>query len=127
MPKATIDIDSYTSISVEGVDCATFLGDQPEPVVEHTISWTDLIGDVMEMYSVPSGPLVYDTDSDSVQELMAIADEMRNAADTLEERVRTSKILLRDKWVEAGAPRDSQDFLVNYGEYLDYVVNENKG
>ena len=127
MTKATIELDSSAGISVEGVYYSTFLGDQCDPAVEGGMSWTDLISDVMEMYSVPSGPLVYDIDSDSVQEVMAIIDEMRNAADALEERVRMSKILLRDKWVEAGAPRDNQDFLVNYGEYLDYVVNENQG
>lgn len=127
MTRAIIKVDSSAGISVEGVYYSTFLGDQCDPAVEGEMSWTDLISDVMEMYSVPSGPLVYDTDSDSVQEVMAIADEMRNAADMMEEQVRLSKILLRDKWVEAGSPNDKQDFIVNYGEYLDYVVNKNQG
>jgi len=126
MTKTMIEVDTSAGISVEGVYYSTMLGDQCADD-EGEVTWTDLVSNVMEMYSVPGGPLVCDVDSDSVQEVMAIVDEMRNAADVLEERVRLSEILLRDKWVEAGSPNDKQDFIVNYGEYLDYVVNENQG
>lgn len=119
MAKATIDIETTVSLDLEGITYSTFIGDAD---IEGIVDWQTLTDDAYEMQCVPSGPIVYDEDNDGVEETMSLVDQLRNAADALEERVRTSTVLLRDKWVEAGMPPDTGPFIVSFNEYLNYVV-----
>lgn len=122
MAQAKIDLDLYASLELEGVNASVYIGDADTPACEMNFEWVDLISNVFEMQCVPSGPLVYDEDNDGVEEIMCLVDQIRNAADVLEERARTSTVLLRDKWLEAGMPPDTGPFIVSFNEYLNYVV-----
>ena len=119
MSKATIDIETTVSLDLEGITYSTFIGDAD---IAGIVDWQTLTDEAYEMQCVPSGPIVYDEDNDGVEETMYLVDQLRNAADVLEERVRASKVLLRDKWVKAGMPPDTGPFIVSYNEYLNYVV-----
>lgn len=125
MSEAKIDIDMGASLELDGIFQYVYFGDSSEPAIQETVTWTDLISDAYDTQCIPAGPLVYDTDNDGVLELIMLADELRNAADVLELRVRESKIFLRDKWAAASQglddPRD--DFVVNYEGYLEHIIN----
>jgi hypothetical protein len=122
MTKATIEIDTYVSLEYAGITHVTYLGDHDTPSVEDTVTWDVLIDEAYDAMCVPSGPIVYDTGHDGADELLCLADQMRCAADLLEERVRASKILLRPVWVEDGCPSNSDDYCVSYNDYLTYVI-----
>ena len=125
MSEAKINIDMGASLELDGIFQYVYFGDSCEPAVQETVTWTDLISDAYDTQCIPNGPIVYDTDNDGVLELIMLADELRNAADVLELRVRESKIFLRDKWTAASQglddPRD--DFVVNYEGYLEHIIN----
>ena len=128
MPQATIDLDAFVYIGVEGVGYSVYIGDSCDPSVEGSVSWKELTDAVYESSCIPSGPIVYDTDNDGVQDILEVVDQLRNAADELEEQVRTSKVFLRDKWVaENGvenysAPREKYE--VSYAEYLNHIMEK---
>ena len=128
MTQATIEIDLYASVELEGVNACVYIGDADTPACEMNFEWVDLISNAFEMHCVPSGPIVYDTGNDGVQEILSLVDQLRNAADELEERVRSSKILLRDKWVaENGAENygaADDKYKVSYAEYLNHIMEK---
>ena len=130
MTQATIELDVYSSIETEGVNTCVFIGDTDTPSCEITFEWTDLISSVYDMYCVPSGPIVYDIDNDGVQEILDVVDQLRNAADDLEERVRSGTILLRDKWVADNGPHNfgaaTDEYKVSYAEYVDHVIKNQR-
>jgi len=127
MSEAKINIDMGASLELDGIFQYVYFGDSTEPAIQETVTWTDLVSDAYETQCIPAGPLVYDTDNDGVLELIMLADELRNAADVLELRVRESKIFLRDKWTAASQglddPRPRDDFVVNYEGYLEHIIN----
>lgn len=127
MPQATIDLDLYASLEREGVNACVYIGDADTPTCEMNFEWVDLISNVFDMYCIPSGPIVYDTNNDGVQEILDVVDQLRNAADDLEERVRSGTILLRDKWVaengEIYGPA-SDEYKVSYAEYLNHIMEK---
>jgi hypothetical protein len=127
MKQAAIDIDVYANLELEGVNAYVYIGDADTPACEVNFEWVDLISSVFEMQCVPSGPIVYDTDNDGVQEILNVVDQLRNAADDLEERVRSSKILLRDKWVADNGGiygPASDEYKVSYAEYLNHIMEK---
>jgi hypothetical protein len=130
MVQATIDLDVYSSLEPEGVNTCVFICESGDPACEMNFELTDLISSVYEMYCVPSGPIVCDTDHDGVQEILSVVDQMRNAADDLEERVRSGKILLRDKWVADNGPNNfgasTNKYQVSYSEYLDHLMQNQR-
>ena len=127
MTQATIDIDLYASIELEGVSACVYIGDSDTPACEMNFEWVDLMNNVFDMHCVPSGPIVYDTDNDGVQEILNVVDQLRNAADDLEERVRSSKILLRDKWAADNSGiygPASDEYKVAFSEYLNHIMEK---
>ena len=128
MPQATIDLDAFAYIGVEGVGYAIYIGESSDPAVEDSVSWKELTDNVYEASCIPSGPIVYDTDNDGAQDILEVVDQLRNAADELEEQVRISKIFLRDKWVaENGAENygaSRKEYEVSYAEYLNHIMEK---
>ena len=128
MTQATIEIDLYASVELEGVNACVYIGDADTPACEMNFEWVDLISNAFEMHCVPSGPIVYDTGNDGVQEILSLVDQLRNAADDLEERVRAGTILLRDKWVAENGEENygaaADKYKVSYAEYLNHIMEK---
>lgn len=126
-----IDIDTSVSVDEFGVQYYTYVGNEDDPSVEETISWGQLINELIEAETVPdTGAIVVDYGAygpacDGVEELMRMADVLRDAADLLEERVRQSRIFIRSRWAEDGYSEDIDDYCVSYNDYLTYVVENN--
>ena len=129
MPKAEIELDIYPGMDTEGVYATLYVGDSSEPALEVRESWEDLLEREIDYHTVPNSdrPIVVDIDSDSVQEILDMAEMFRDLADRLEAKMRERPIFLRDKWMETigqgalnGVP--TSDFYVNYEEYLNYKL-----
>jgi hypothetical protein len=127
MAQATIDLDAFAHIGVEGVGYSIYIGESGEPAVEGCVSWKELTDNVYEAYCIPDGPIVYDTNSDGAQDILEVVDQLRNAADELEEQVRSSKIFLRDQWIaENGSNFNAsrKEYEVSYAEYLNHIMEK---
>lgn len=128
MPTTTIDIDVYPNLDLGGISTSVYLGETDEPV-EVQVPWEQIIETEMEYHCVPyGGPIVVSrrTGCDGVATLYEMIEKLRDVANQLEANVKERGILLRDKWEdvnnEAEVSRD--DFVVDYAEYLNYIMGE---
>ena len=122
MALATIDIDTYHSLSGEGIETDIFVGQNDDPTVTTKTTWHSLVCDQFDIHTIPTkGCLVYGKDAGdlSFDELLNIVSALRDAADLLETKVVEADILMRDEWVEAGMPSDAEPFTIPYIEYLN--------
>ena len=126
-----IDIETSVSVNEFGVQYCTYIGNEDDPSVGGTIFWGRVIDELIEAETVPdTGAIVVDYGAygppcDGVEELMNMADVLRDAACLLEERVRQSQIFIRGRWAEDGYSEDIDDYCVSYNDYLTYVVENN--
>lgn len=121
MALATIDIDTYHSLSGEGIETDIFVGQNDDPTVTTKTTWHSLVCDQFDIHTIPTkGCLVYGKDADTgIDELLNIVSALRDAADLLETKVVESNILMRDEWVEANMPSDAEPYTIPYIEYLN--------
>ena len=121
MALATIDIDTYHSLSGEGIETDIFVGQNDDPTVTTKTTWHSLVCDQFDIHTIPTkGCLVYGKDADTgIDELLNIVSALRDAADLLETKVVEADILMRDEWVEAGMPSDAEPYTIRCIEYLN--------
>jgi hypothetical protein len=119
---ASIDIDAYADLDVDGIMYNVYFGDECDPAASGVIEWDDIINSIMEMHAVPSGPIVVDIreNHDGVQEIYNMIDTLREVAEKLESRVRSSDILLRHNMKDMF---DKDNCITDYNGYLEEIVN----
>lgn len=133
--KSTLEVETGASIYEEGVHCFTYIGDADEPITSADTSWEELTGMVIEEHCIPnSGCVVVDYRddcglgvADGARDILAVAGALKEAAEKLEEYVRSGNIFIRERWENDGMPQGKfDDYCVSYEEYLDYVMEKTK-
>lgn len=132
--QSEIKVECGASLDLEGIFQFMYVGDADDPSVEGIITWDEMIGALIEEQCVATtNAIVVDYGgefadygaTDGVQELMSYVDALRNAANELEERIRSSRIFIRERWVEESRePEALDEYCVSYAEYLDYVMEK---
>ncbi len=121
--KAKIDIDAYVSITPQGIHHSVFIGQDGDPAIELTHSWSDILREEVEMYTIPGADTIPVSDgSDSLAEMFAMIETLRDIADRYEQRVMSMKVLKRDEWLNATNGQFDQsrkdEFIVSVEEYI---------
>lgn len=130
-----IEVDAGVSLDTNGIYQYVYIGeDSVDPVLQSTTEWDELITALIEEQCVATTNCIvvdYGDEfkefgaTDGVQELMDYVDALRNAANDLEERIRSSRIFIRERWAEESRSTDALDvYCVTYAEYLDYVMEK---
>lgn len=134
MASTMIEVDSTLTLDEDGISNFVYVGHESDtPVVEESVTWNELFDNLIEEKTVPgTDSLVVDIGDigdicryDSVQELFAVVEALRSAADDLEERIRSSSIFLRHEWAADGYNKETLDwYCVTYNEYLNNIVEK---
>jgi len=103
-----IELDTYCSLTLQGVSVATFVGSNDDPL-EKTISWKELIDREFEMCGIGGFDKdvfqKYDETDDypatDYFDLRDIVNGLRIAADMLEDRLNDSYIFDRNEWLKS--------------------------
>ena len=130
MAKIKIDAEIFASISNEGIHSSLFVGDAGDPAIEETVSWEEILEQMIDMVVVPNSdrPLVVDFENgtDSVEETMNLVELFRDLADRLEAKVLERPIFMRHCWTQDADDRGAADFYVNFEDYLEEKINDPK-
>ena len=127
MAKATIEVDVYNSLDIDGLYSAVYFGESDDDPIEVRTPWDEVIASEIEMHTVPlGGPYVVSESNDSVRDAYEIINMLHSVADRIEASISERGILLRDKFYEAtGGELDMSrrdEFIVTYEEYINYLM-----
>lgn len=95
--KANITVESFASLTVDGVEHGIFIADADTPI-QSSIDWKTMIDELFEMYTVPSRNV---PTLDSFGELVEHLNSMQNAAAYFKEKLLSTKVFDRDAWLSA--------------------------
>lgn len=132
--QSEIKVECGASLDVDGIFQFVYIADGDDPAIEGIITWDEMISALVEEQCVATTDAIvvdYSNEfiefglNDGVQELMNYVDALRNAANDLEERIRSSRIFIRERWAEESRSAGAlDDYCVTYAEYLDYVMEK---
>mgnify|MGYP000327166066 CR=1 FL=1 len=130
MANLAINVDVDVAIDPEGIKVTAWVDEESDGVVVDDLDWQTIIDREIEDVSLAGGgPIVVDTDMNGVESVMTIVNVLRDQAERLEEAIRNSNIFIRSEWVrntkdmEYGADKTAtmSEYVISYGEYLDYM------
>jgi len=132
MAKKMLEIDVYNGLDNDGIYSAVYLGETDDDPIEVKTTWDEVIAAEIEMHCVPfDGPFTVGNGHDSVQDIMRVAQNLRNAADKMDAAVNERGILLRDELMAeaqknnvAYSDIDREKYTVDYAGYLNYIMEK---
>ena len=132
MTKKTFEIDVYNGLDCDGIYSAVYLGETDDDPIEVRTSWDEIIAAEIEMHTVPfGGPFTVGDGHDSIQEIMKMAQDLRNVADKMDAAVNERGILLRDELMAEAQEKnlaysdiDREKYTVDYAGYLNYIMEK---
>lgn len=119
--KVALDIDSYVSLTPEGIHQSVFIGeDTCNPQYEETHYWDNMIHQEIEMNTIPGKTTVPITNEDNPLEYMlGMVEQLRDVADRFEARIMELNVLKRDEWVKNGMKMEDQNkYILSIEEYM---------
>lgn len=125
MQQVNLDVDLDINADVEGITADFYIGQNDSPTASQSADWETITDSAFSMHCLLSGSLVYDppNDEEGVDEILNTAQAMIDAGERLKERVYSSKVFLRDKWLEDDSPEspaDKEKYSVSYGDYCQH-------
>lgn len=131
LKKVSIEIDVFNGLDTNGIYSSVYIGESDDPI-EVSTNWDEILENEIEMHCVPhGGPFVVSSVSDSVQEIMRQAQQLREVADKMDAAVNERGVLLRDELLREAEEKnlaymdiDRNKYVVDYVGYLNYIMEK---
>ena len=128
MGSTTLSVDTYTSLTLEGIETSVFIGADDDASLVSVEYWEDILENVIGVHCLngTDAPIVADIGDEEfgngIDEVLNTIESLRDAADRLEAKLKERQVFLRDQWVFAKNvttdPVDKSDFYVTFDEYM---------
>jgi hypothetical protein len=128
MGSTTLSVDTYTSLTLEGIETSVFIGTDDDASLVSVEYWEDILENVICVHclSGTDGPIVADIGDEEfgngIDEVLNTIESLRDAADRLEAKLKERQVFLRDQWEFAKNvttdPVEKSDFYVTFDEYM---------